>query len=165
MPALAKEQQSETVKLSHGRFERREHTVLGDLRALCKSWKWAGLTAVLRVRRTTHRGGSRDALSEEVHYHLSSLPPGAEGLAALVRHHWSVENKCHWVMDVTFNEDHCQVHERTAAHNLYILREMTAKLLRDHPKKASLRAKRKLAALDPVFRLALLASIPQPTHA
>ncbi|MFT5405863.1 MAG: hypothetical protein ACI9DF_004719, partial [Verrucomicrobiales bacterium] len=82
--------------------------------------------------------------------------------ADLVRSHWSVENTCHYVLDVTFGEDDCQVRERNAAHNLCVL---SAKVLRDHPEKKSMRAKRKLAALDPAFRFSLLSIIPLVSHA
>ncbi|MFT4639271.1 MAG: hypothetical protein ACI8T1_002596 [Verrucomicrobiales bacterium] len=52
--------------------------------------------------------------------------------------------------------------ERNAAHNL---RELRAKVLLDHPEKKSMRAKRKLAALDPAFRFSLLSIIPLVSHA
>ncbi|MFT5188715.1 MAG: hypothetical protein ACI957_001737, partial [Verrucomicrobiales bacterium] len=74
--------------------------------------------------------------------------------------HWSVENTCHYVLDVTFGEDDCQVRERNAAHNLCVLRELS-----DHPEKKSMRAKRKRAALDPAFRFSLLSIIPLVSHA
>jgi len=38
---------------------------------------------------------------------------GPDRLAALIRGHWGIENRLHWVRDVTFAEDHCQV--RTGA--------------------------------------------------
>lgn len=154
-----------TVELSHGRFEQRVCTVTDALAWFHKSWKWVGLRSVLRVQRTTHRGGTREALSAETCYYLSSLPAEASRLAALVRHHWSVENSCHYVLDVTFTEDHSQVRDRCAAHNLSIFRELTGRVLRHHPAGKSLRAKRKLAALDGDFRLSLLAHIPQIPHA
>jgi hypothetical protein len=46
-----------------------------------------------------------------------------------------------------------------------IMRELAAKVLRDHPAKKSIRAKRKLAALDPLFRFSLIATIPSTPHA
>ncbi|MFZ2277799.1 MAG: ISAs1 family transposase, partial [Prosthecobacter sp.] len=70
-----------------------------------------------------------------------------------------VENRCHWVLDVTFREDHCQVRDNNGAHNLSILREMAMKALRDEPSKLSLRRKRRRAALAPAFRLKILASL------
>lgn len=155
----------EHVALSHGRFEKRICTVIGDLSWFDKSWKWEGLRSVVRIERITHRVGTRDELSHETHYYLSSLEPDVTRHAGLIRRHWSVENSCHHVLDVTFGEDDCQVRDRAAAHNLCILRELSAKVLRDHPSKKSMRAKRKLAALDPQFRFSLLAIIPLTSHA
>ena len=151
-----------SVILSHGRYEQRLCTVLGNLDFFHKSWKWPGLQSVIRIIRTTHRGGKGGNQSGEptveTHYYLSSLPPDAEVLATRIRAHWSVES-AHHVLDLTFGEDHCQVRDRTAAHNLCILRETSSKVLRDHLPKKSIRSKRKRAALDPDFRTGLLASI------
>ena len=148
----------QSVAFSHGRFEQRLCTVLDDLDFFHKSWKWAGLQSVVRLIRTTCRGAKREELSVETHYYLSSLPADAPRLAAHIRGHWAVES-IHHVLDMTFGEDHCQVRERTAAHNLCILREMSAQTLRNHLPKSSIRSKRKRAALDPAFRTDLLASI------
>lgn len=161
----AAHQKVETVELSHGRFEQRVYTVTEDLEWFHKSWKWAGLRSVVRVERTTHRNAEREELSMETHYYLSTLGADAARHAGLVRHHWSVENTCHYTLDVTFHEDDCQVRDRAAAHNLCILRELSAKVLRDHPAKKSMRAKRKLAALDPEFRFSLLTMIPSIARA
>jgi predicted transposase YbfD/YdcC len=138
---------------------------LGEDQWFHKSWKWHGLRTVVRVVRTTHRTGAREALSRETHYYLSSLAGDAAHHADLIRGHWSVENTCHYTLDVTFGEDDCQVRDRRAAHNLCVLRELSAKVLRDHPAKKSMRAKRKLAALDPDFRFSLLSIIPLISHA
>ena len=148
----------QSVAFSHGHFEQRLCTVLDDLDFFHKSWKWAGLQSVVRLIRTTCRGAKREELSVETHYYLSSLPADAPRLAAHIRGHWAVES-FHHVLDMTFGEDHCQVRERTAAHNLCILREMSAQTLRNHLPKSSIRSKRKRAALDPAFRTDLLASI------
>ena len=53
---------------------------------------------------------------------------------------------------MTYHEDHCQVRDETAAQNLSLLRAISAKLLRDHPRKDSIRAKRKRCALCAAFR-------------
>lgn len=71
-----------------------------------------------------------------------------------------MENQRHHLLDVTYGEDHCQVRDANAAHNLSILREISAKAIKGHPSKASIRAKRKRAALDPLFRSELIACIP-----
>jgi predicted transposase YbfD/YdcC len=147
-----------TLEKSHGRCERREYSISADLSWFHKSWKWPGLRSVARVRRTVERG-QKGAPLHETHYFLCSLPADAARLATLVRDHWSVENRCHWMLDVVFGEDHCQIRDANAAQNLSLLRELTLKTLREEPTKASLRSKRKRAALNPNFRLALLLSL------
>ena len=159
----AHHQSHETVALSHGRFERREYRVTAELGWWPKSWKWEGLQSVVRVRRWSHRGGQQSGeLALETHYYLSSLLADAAHLAQIIRGHWSVENSCHHVLDVTFQEDHCQVRDNNAAQNLSILREIALRALKTHPSKGSMRAKRKRAALDPSYRTQLIADI---THA
>lgn len=145
----------ETLELSHGRCERREYQLLGDMKGFAKSWKWPGLQALGKVRREVQRSHDGPPWIEE-HYFLCSFKDDVKRFASLVRRHWSVENRCHWVLDVTFGEDHSQVRDKTAAHNFSIQRELAIKVLRDHPGKLSLRRKRRLASLDPNFRLELL---------
>ena len=38
---------------------------------------------------------------------MSSLTYSAAEFADAIRAHWSIENKLHWVKDVTLNEDNC----------------------------------------------------------
>ncbi len=62
------------------------------------------------------------------------------------------ENQCHHLLDVTYHEDHCQVRDKSAAHNLTLLRELSTKVLKTRPVKGSIRSKRKRCSLDPAFR-------------
>ena len=38
-----------------------------------------------------------------------------------MRGHWSVENSCHWVLDVVFGEDHCRVRTGHAAAPMVVM--------------------------------------------
>lgn len=54
--------------------------------------------------------------SKQIVYGITSLPAEAAGPAQLnhyERAHWGVENRLHWVRDVTFREDHSQVRTGT----------------------------------------------------
>ncbi|MBK8091019.1 MAG: hypothetical protein IPK32_03205 [Verrucomicrobiaceae bacterium] len=53
---------------------------------------------------------------------------------------------------MTYHEDHSQMRDKTAAHNLTLLREISAKVLKTRPLKGSVRSKSKRCALDPTFR-------------
>lgn len=109
---------------------------------------WAGLRSVVCVE--SHReqvgGGGK---SVQKRYYLTSLDPDAPRLLQLIRQHWSIENQCHWVLDVTFDEDQCRARKDQAPQNLAMLRKVCLSLLKqDTTLKDSLRGKRYRAALD-----------------
>jgi hypothetical protein len=53
-----------------------------------------------------------------------------ERLLALVRGHWQIENKSHWVRDMTFDEDRSQVRSGNIPQVMAALRNTTSGLLR-----------------------------------
>lgn len=144
---------STNTEQNRGRYEKREVIVIRDMSWWPKSWKWEGLQSIICVRRETMRQRhSAEKPTVEMHYYLSSSKASATELGRLIRNHWSVENQCHHLLDVTYHEDHCQVRDKTAAHNLTLLREISAKVLKTSSLKGSVRSKRKRCALDPTFR-------------
>lgn len=53
-----------------------------------------------------------------------------ERLLALNRGHWCIENRLHWVRDVTFDEDRSQVRTKAAPRVMATLRNLAISLLR-----------------------------------
>jgi hypothetical protein len=91
---------------------------------------WPHLAQVCRLERHVHVKGK---ITREVAYAVTSLPPDAaspQRLLALWRGHWGIENRVHWVRDVTFDEDRCQVRTGAAPQVLAALRNITISLLR-----------------------------------
>ena len=89
-----------------------------------------GATQVAQLRRTVTRDGKRHV---EVVYLITSAdfttaPPAV--LASWIRDHWHIENRLHWVRDVTFGEDASQVRTGNAPHVMATLRNTTIALLR-----------------------------------
>jgi predicted transposase YbfD/YdcC len=149
-----------TRELNRGRYEQRDYFMLTDLSWWPKSWKWEGLTAVIFVRQKTLNNGSQtDEPSEEWFYFLCSVEASVEQIAEWIRRHWRIENSCHHVLDVTFDEDHCKVRDTQASINLSIHRDIATALLRAQNPKQSLAAKRKKAAWDDSFRSGLFSHI------
>lgn len=135
---------------NRGRYEQREVVVVREMDWWPKSWKWAGLQSVICVRRETMRKRhSAETPTVEMHYYLSSLKASAAELGRLIRNYWSVENECHHLLDVTFGEDHCQVRDKTAAHNLKLLRELSTKVLKSSPMKGPCAASASVAPTIP----------------
>ncbi len=61
---------------------------------------------------------------------LSSQKADPARLLSLNRHHWSIENRVHWVRDVTFDEDRSQVRKNAGPHVMASLRNLAISLLR-----------------------------------
>jgi len=98
----------------------------------------------------------------ERRYYISSRELTAEQLAVAVRGHWAVENRLHWVLDVSFGEDASTIRKDNAPQNLSLLKKIVLNLIRldtTDQKKTSLRLKRKAAAWDDDFRVKIMGLI------
>jgi hypothetical protein len=96
---------------------------------------WPHLAQVCRVerRRATVRRGQAVTTEVEVSYAITSLPPrraSAAVLLRLLRGHWGIENGAHWVRDVTFDEDRCQIRSGAAPQAVAACRNLAIALLR-----------------------------------
>jgi len=87
---------------------------------------------VFRIERTTTKlDGS--PLRHEVAFGITSLSPtkgSPRRLLDLNRGHWAIENRLHWVRDVTFDEDRSQVRKGSGAQAMAALRNLAIGLLR-----------------------------------
>jgi hypothetical protein len=87
---------------------------------------------VFTLRREVTEMVSQKSRTETVQG-LSSLPveratPAC--LLALSRGHWTIENRLHWVRDVTFDEDRSRVRKGAGAQVMASLRNLAISLLR-----------------------------------
>ena len=97
---------------------------------------WVGAQQVLRLEScVTHLGGTRAGQTTQLlRYFLTSLGPQipARQLLRLIREHWHIENRLHYVRDVTLGEDASQVRSGAAPQALAALRNAVLGLLRHH---------------------------------
>lgn len=129
-------------KARHGRREERRLWALCDpeLNGYVGSsgeWgtPWPHVRQVCRVERerTLVRGGRVVKREVEVSYAITSAPPEGAAAAALLRDlrgHWGIENGGHWVRDVTFDEDRCQIRSGAAPQAVAACRNLAVALLR-----------------------------------
>jgi len=88
---------------------------------------------------------------------LASLVRSATAFVTMIRQHWDIENKLHWSLDVTFNEDRCRIRKEHAPDNVMALRHVALNLLRQESlHHISLRQKRLLCSLDEHYLLTVL---------
>jgi predicted transposase YbfD/YdcC len=91
---------------------------------------WTGLAQVCRI---TRERMVRGKTSTETVYAITSLTAdeaGAARLLELSREHWGIENKLHYVRDVTCREDQTRTNAGHAPQVLAALRNTTLTLLR-----------------------------------
>jgi predicted transposase YbfD/YdcC len=119
-----------TTDHGHGREEQRTYLQLPAPAGLPGRGEWKGLKSVGVVTSRRVKGGQE---SIEIRYYLSSLSVGVKLFARAVRGHWSVENACHWTLDVTFREDDSRVRERVLGSNITWLYRFTLSILKQHP--------------------------------
>jgi predicted transposase YbfD/YdcC len=96
--------------------------------------------------------------SSDYRFYLSSVVRSATAFVTMIRQHWDIENKLHWSLDVTFNEDRCRIRKDHAADNMVALRHIALNLLRqESSRRLSLRQKRLLGSLDEHYLLTVIA--------
>jgi len=133
---------------SHGRTVRRRVWAITDLTTLPELSKWPDLQSVIVVE-TIRMAHQHAPVTSDYRFYLASLVRSATAFVTLIRQHWDIENKLHWSLDVTFNEDRCRIRKDHAAENMVALRHITLNLLRqESSRRIRLRQKRLLCSLD-----------------
>ena len=123
----------ETVDKGHGRIERRRCAAV-DLSGA----EWDGYANLHGRRQAMRIEREREILktgksSIEVTWSLTSLGTdraGPEELLALVRNHWHIENRLHYVRDFTYDEDRCRAYVRHLPRNLACLTNVAIAIVR-----------------------------------
>jgi predicted transposase YbfD/YdcC len=146
-----------TTDRGHGREEERTYLQLPVPKDLPGRGDWKALKSVGVV---TSRRVTGDGESIEVRYYLSSLPVDVELFARAARGHWSVENACHWSLDVTFREDDSRVRERVLGSNITWLYRFTLSILKQHPdRRMSLIMKRRACGWSDGFLMEVIGAL------
>ncbi len=123
----------ETLEKAHGRIERRRCAAI-DL----SDTPWDGYANLYGRRQAMRIEREREtvktgARSVEVTFCLTSLDAeraSPEQLLALVRNHWHIENRLHYVRDFTYDEDRCRAYVRHLPRNLACLTNAAIAIVR-----------------------------------
>ena len=115
---------------SHGRLEIRRIWISDELEDACVDFP--GSRQIFRIERIRTVRPEGKTTSEIVHGVTSLSPEQASAATVLSfnREHWGIENKVHWVRDVTFDEDRSQVRRGEAPQTMATLRNLVVGLLR-----------------------------------
>ena len=116
-----------TLNKGHGRRERR---TLKATTALNEYLDWPGVAQVGQVESEVVKDGKT---SHETRYFITSVSRAVADAAQLLkwaRGHWSIENRSHYVRDVTMSEDSSRIRKRSGPQVMAALRNATIGFLR-----------------------------------
>jgi len=147
----------EETSAGHGRIETRKVWISDEVKWLGADLlgQWPDLSSIAMVEST--REVPAKGVSIERRYFISShAGVDAAAMARRVRGHWGVENRLHWQLDMTFDEDASRIRKDHGAQNFSRLRRLALNLLKRAPGKESLKGKRFRCSLDRDYLLRVL---------
>jgi len=110
-----------------------------------KTHSWHNFKSIGLVESTRTINGKS---STQRRFFIISLKSNAKLFAKSVRQHWSVENSCHWSLDVIFREDDSRIRKGHSPENFALIRKFAlSRLKNDHSIQVGLKAKRLKANL------------------
>jgi len=143
---------------SHGRCVRRRYFGY-DIGKISEAKDWVGAKSVIAVETISSKDNDPErSVSAEWRYYLSSHSADNKKMPDYIRHHWGIENKLHWVLDVQLKEDDDQKSERKSTRSFALLRRVALNIVRskDTTPKRSVKRKLKRAGWDNDYLLSLL---------
>lgn len=153
-----------TKRKTRGRIEERTVTVAAAPRSLKESGRWADIATigmVYRHREVDPKSTSEKSIKESDHvtYFISSLSPKAKLVESYVGKHWTVENRLHWTLDVTFTEDASRIRKGNGQEIMGGFRRLALSILKRDTslKKESIRGKRLIAGWNNQALAAIIA--------
>jgi predicted transposase YbfD/YdcC len=140
----------------HGRIENREVWLTTDI-----DWRverhprWKSLKSIALICSTREVNGIS---SYEQRYYISSHEEkDAAFIADAIRTHWHVENKLHWQLDVSFNQDQNRLRSGFAAQNIGLINKIALNLLKNEKSvKVGIKSKRLKAGWDNAYMMKVL---------
>jgi predicted transposase YbfD/YdcC len=148
-PAELSIQHSQSVDGEHGRIETRRHAICHDVdwlfsdRRYPGEFHFPGLAAVGMVASETERNGT---IEREKRDYLCSTRLDVDSFARVVRGHWGIENRLHWVLDVVFRDDLARLRSDHGPANMAVIKHTAVNLLTQAKPTISLKNRRKKAA-------------------
>jgi hypothetical protein len=78
-------------------------------------------------------------------------------MAYAIRAHWAVENKLHWHLDVSFNEDQNRLRRGNVAENMVLMNKIALNLLKNEERvKVGVKNKRLKSGWDNAYMMKIL---------
>lgn len=117
-----------TIEKGHGRIESRTCVICEEIGWLNDKEAWSGINGIGAIYSEVEVDGKK---SKQSHYFIYSCKGlTASELMIHKRSHWSIENKLHWVLDMSFREDESRARKDNSAENFNVLRQIALNILK-----------------------------------
>jgi predicted transposase YbfD/YdcC len=129
LPWRAVSEADRATARGHGRREIRTLKIL----SVATGIQFPNAAQAVQIRRRRRRLDQPKRFTTETVYAITDLrvhEAKPVQLAGWIRGHWSIENKTHWVRDVTYDEDRSQIRTGTGPHVMAALRNAAIGALR-----------------------------------
>ena len=93
-----------------------------------KSWEHLKTIGMIKKTMLSEKAGKEETIIE-CRYYISNIDLNIELFSEAIRKHWSVENKLHWHLDVTFDLDNNHTLDKNALANLEIINKFCLGML------------------------------------
>ncbi len=113
------------IDKGHGRIEKRRVSIC---QAQGNYPDWPQLNTIIRVE---YERQTQDELEQGIRYYISDLTDSAREFGQRIRGYWGVENKVHYVRDVTQGEDKSRIRTKPLPQIMAIARNLALNLYRD----------------------------------
>jgi predicted transposase YbfD/YdcC len=117
-----------SIEKAHSQVETRKFYLFKVPRRLNGTHEWRKLNNFIRYEKHTHNVIT-GAEATETRCYITSLRD-VELCAEAIRGHWAVENKLHWQLDYSFDEDDNTTTDKNAFNNFSMLNKMALSLFK-----------------------------------
>lgn len=140
----------------HGRIETRKVWFISDAEWLIERHpRWKSIRGIAMIESWREMRGKETY--ERRYYITSHHDKSAEFIAKAIRSHWHVENKLHWQLDVSFNEDYNRLRSGNAAENFSLMNKIALNLLKNEKSiRLGVKNKRLKAGWDDAYMMKVL---------
>lgn len=135
----------------HNRKEKRIYQVLGVEGNIEEKYLFSDMQSIIHV--ISYRQEKDREETCEDRYYISSLKESELSvISESIRSHWHIENKLHYVLDVTLKEDESRITNLVGAENMLLFRRAVLSLLRQVKTKDTIPCMLINAALSDEYR-------------
>ena len=147
---------SKIVNGDHGRIEQRNVWLVYDVEWLIERHpRWESIKGIVIIDSIREVQGK--VSHEQRLYITSHKDKKADFIANAIRSHWFVENKLHWQLDVSFNEDRNRLRSGYAAENFSMMNKVALNLLKNEKSvKVGVKTKRLKAGWDDAYMMKVI---------